>query len=619
MSLRHRAAIALAALLVLAGCATGNGGAVPAQPDAPEADARPRAPQLRVEIEAPDDIKALLGKHLNLIRLGQLAHEDVDEAEWSRLIDSTPAQVRELLQTEGYFAPQVTLTRTLASPDAPDSVAGTVHLGVQPGPRTRVGRVTLEAEGALAEGAAAGDAHATAALAALRQKWALPSGSEFRNATWSDAKAAALADLRARGYAAAAWAGTGAEVDPETHLVRIFVVVDSGPLFRWGRLNIEGLVEQDAQTVSNLVAARRGAPVTEPLLLDFQERLQKSGLFESVTVLLDPDPRQAAEATILARLREAPLQTYVFGVGISPNTGPRASVEHRYRRVFGWAASARNKVEWGEKRQAWDGEIAAHPNEGLYSNLVGGAVENLISDTDTVLSQRVRVGRRQDRKTLERLFYAELERSLRTITATNERDEARALSFNFNGGWRHLDNLVSPTRGVTLAGELGVGRSDGTNATAGYFTRAWGRLTGYQPLGGQWYSQARLELGHVDLRPGMVVPESKRWRAGGDGSVRGYAYRSLGPIVGGAVDSGTSILTTSVEVAHPVSASMPSLWGAVFVDAGQAANDFSELKPAVGMGAGVRWRSPVGPLSVDYAWGRETRKWMLHFGVGISF
>jgi translocation and assembly module TamA len=572
-----------------------------------------------VDIEAPDDLKSLLGKHLNLVRLGQMAHDDVDEAEWSRLIDSTPAQVRELLQTEGYFAPRVKLTRTAASPDTPDSVAGTVHVSVQPGPRARVGRVTIEAEGALRQDAAAGDAHASAALAALRQKWALPGGSEFRNAAWSDAKAAALANLRAQGYAAATWAGTGAEVDPDSHEVRIFVVVDSGPLFRWGRLNIEGLATQDAETVRNLVAARRGAPVTEPLLLDFQERLQKSGLFENVTVLLDPDPRQAAEATILARLGEAPLQTYVFGVGISPNTGPRASVEHRYRRVFGWAASARNKVEWGEKRQAWDGEIASHPNEGLYSNLIGGAVENLVSDTDTVLSQRVRLGRSQDRKTLERLFYVEVERSLRTATVSGERDQARAVSFNFNGSWRHLDNLVSPTQGVTLTGELGVGRSDGTNATAGYFMRAWGRLTGYLPLGGQWYSQARLELGHVALRPGMVVPESKRWRAGGDDSVRGYAYRSLGPIVDGAVDSGTSVMTTSVEVARPILASMPSLWGAVFLDAGQAANDFSELKPVLGMGAGVRWRSPVGPLSLDYAWGRETRKWMLHFGVGITF
>ena len=67
-------------------------------------------------------------------------------------------------------------------------------------------------------------------------------------------------------------------------------------------------------------------PISETLLLDFQERLQKSGLFETVNVTLDLDPERAADAALLVRLREAPLQVYTFGLGISANTGPRASV-----------------------------------------------------------------------------------------------------------------------------------------------------------------------------------------------------------------------------------------------------------------------------------------------------
>jgi translocation and assembly module TamA len=61
------------------------------------------------------------------------------------------------------------------------------------------------------------------------------------------------------------------------------------------------------------------------------------------------------------------------------------------------------------------------------------------------------------------------------------------------------------------------------------------------------------------------------------------------------------------------------LWGALFVDAGNSANSFGNLQPALGLGVGVRWRSPVGPLRLDYAWGRETRKTRLHFSVGIAF
>jgi translocation and assembly module TamA len=85
------------------------------------------------------------------------------------------------------------------------------------------------------------------------------------------------------------------------------------------------------------------------------------------------------------------------------------------------------------------------------------------------------------------------------------------------------------------------------------------------------------------------------------------------------VDSGKVILTTSVELARPLSDGLPQFWGAMFVDAGQAANNFSDLRPVVGAGVGLRWRSPVGPLKLDWAYGEAVRRSRLHFSVGISF
>ena len=625
---------ASAALLVLAvltgGCAALQDATATPPPTAPVPAAAPAAfllvtPQeveqqsstlgVKIEIAAPEPLKALLERHLDLVRLGRISPEDVEDSEWARLVDATPQQVRELLQTEGYFAPQVSIQRSTGrAAGQPDRV----RVEVEPGERARIGRVTLEVEGALERGHAAGEAHARATLEAWRDSWPLDTGREFRNAAWSDAKAGALARLRAAGYATATWVGTGAEVDPQSNTVRMFLVADSGPLFRYGQLEIEGLVVQDTDTVRNLAGASRGAPVTESLVLDYQERLQKSGLFENVSVTLDPDPERADNARVLVRLREAPLQVYTVGGGISANTGPRASAEHTWRRVFGYAASSRNKVEWGQKRQFWEGEISTHPGERQYRNLIGGSVENLESDSDTVLSQRLRVGRTQDTQRIERLYFVEGERSRRT-TVAGERSSALALSVNYHGVWRDLDSVVLPTQGFTFAGQVGVGRSSGTNARDGNFSRAYGRLTGYLPLGRAWYGQARLEAGQVFLGPGAVVPDSLKFRAGGDESVRGYGFRSLGPLVDGAVGSGHALYTASFEIARPILASMPSLWGAAFIDAGNAADSFSALKPAIGLGVGVRWRSPVGPLRLDWAYGRETRKGRFHFSVGIAF
>jgi translocation and assembly module TamA len=101
--------------------------------------------------------------------------------------------------------------------------------------------------------------------------------------------------------------------------------------------------------------------------------------------------------------------------------------------------------------------------------------------------------------------------------------------------------------------------------------------------------------------------------------VRGYDYRTLGPTVGGVVTSGRSLLTASAEVARPITPRLPDLWGAAFVDAGNAAAGFDEIRPVVGIGAGVRYRSPLGPLKADVAYGVEDKQVRLHLSAGVSF
>ncbi len=603
------------ALMSLGGCALWpwhDPSAKDTSADAPSAPAGP--PALRVTIEAPAPLKALLEKNLDLTRLGALTRGDaVADDEWTRLADAAPAQIRELLQTEGYFAPKVTLQRDAGR------VAGQprdVRLSVEPGARTLVSGVTFEVEGPLQAQADAGDARARVVLDDMRRLFALKPGVAFRNAAWGEAKAAALARLRGAGYAIATWSGTAAEVDAPAGRVRLFLVADSGPLFQAGEIEIEGLVAHDAATVRNLADFKAGVPLTESLLLDYQERLQKAGLFDSVTVNHDTDPAQAGAARVFVRLHEQTLQVYTFGLGFSANTGPRANVEHVHRRLFGQPLRSRSFIELGRLRSALTFELSTHPEEGLYRRVAGVTLERLRTDTDLVVSERVRLGRARDTVPFEQLYFVEAERDVRTTRSS--RSSSIAFSGNAHIVLRELDNVVLPTQGWTLALQGGLGRSHGSNAATGPFARAYGRLTTYVPIGSQWFGQARLELGQVLRKSDISAPESQLFRAGGDDSVRGYAYRSLGPIVDGSVTSGGALFTASAELARPIMPTLPSLLGAVFIDAGRAATSFRELKPAMGVGMGLRWRSPVGPLRLDAAWADELHRWRLHFSIGIA-
>jgi translocation and assembly module TamA len=561
-------------------------------------------------------LRRLLQRHLDLARLASLsAGETVADSELQRLVDAAPAQVRELLQTEGYFSPQVQVSIAPSRPGEPRLV----RVDVQPGDPVRVAAVRIELQNALQDAAQAGDPAAKELLADLRRSWTLASGQAFRNPAWADAKSALLARLRAGGYAAASHVLTQAEVDADAGTVALRIVSDSGPLFRAGRIVVEGVKLHDDLTVLNMAGFGAGAPLTEARLLDYQERLQKSGLFAGATVGYDNDLRQAGAATVTVRVSEQVRQQLTLGAGFSANTGPRAQAEWQDRRLMGWPASTRQQVEWGRLRQTWNGEVSSHPGPHMWRNRLGVEIERLLSDQDIVLSQRLRLGRSQDRQRIERFVFIEAERASRaSADKLFDKSAVQGLSLNGHGTWRNLDNVILPTHGFVASAQLALGRGHDAQSR-GAFGRAYVRVTGYWPLGQSWYGQARIEAGQVFANSATPVPEGQLYRAGGDDSVRGYAYRSLGPLRDGVVGSGRSLFTSSIELARPILPSMPSLWGAVFVDAGNVADSFSEIKPALGAGIGVRWRSPVGPLRADWAYGRELGRGRLHISVGIAF
>ncbi len=602
------------------GCAMLPNASAPADGQAPAAAASaasaPEAAALGVDIVGPAVARDLLSRFLDIVRLGVLAPtSDLSAGELERLIGAVPAQASELLQTEGYFDANVRVEtlQTRASDGAPSRV----RVVVEPGLRTRVDRVNLEVEGDLGRSVARGDALAQSLLTALRASWPLKPGTPFRNPAWSDAKVAVLTRLRAAGYAVADWSGTTAQIDAANQRARLYLVADSGPLFRAGDLSIQGLKLQGEPDVRNLAGFKPGDPVTESLLLDFQDRLQKSGLFEQAAVSLETDPAHAGAATLQVRVRELARHQLTLGVGVSSNSGPRVTAEHVDRRLFGFAATARNKFEWGRLRQAWDGELSTHVRADGYRWFTGGTIERLKTDTDIVLSQRIRLGRASESPRIERIQYLEVDRAARRTELGRSVTEA----FTANQGWlwRDIDNPLLPTDGRTLSLSLAAGQARGTGSGSSPLARVAGRAMFFVPLGRNWHAQLRGEAGQVFVRDAALVTDNMGFRAGGDESVRGYAYRSLGPLRDGAVASGRVMWTASAEVAHPILASMPSLWGAVFVDAGGAADTWRSLDPVVGSGVGLRWRSPVGPLKLDLAYGFAAHRVRLHFSVGIVF
>ena len=607
-----RAATAALLAVLLSACANLPFGVKPTEA---AASAPPQRTEYRLEVDAPDELRKLLTNYLDLARFQSApATDGINGPELERLMRTAPAQARDLLETEGYFNATVTVPPATTEVGLPR-----VRVIVEPGPRATIGAFTLDAVGDLQTDNAAHE------LELLRARWLLPVGAAFRQSVWSDAKNLTLARLRADGYAAASWQRTNARVDAAANRVELALVVDSGPLFRIGALHVEGLQRYDEDAVRKLANFGLGDPYSEKLLLDFQERIQKLGLFEGASVELDPDPANASTAAVTVRVKELPLHQATIGVGYSANTGPRVSLEHTDRRLFGSPWVAHNKFSVGPEQQSWEGELTSYPLDNLYRNLVSGSATRLRADDQIQLSWNARLGRTQDTPRIERLYFGELTHA--RVDGAVLTSQADAASVNYHWVYRDIDNVLLPTRGLTTSVQAALGYAKGSLSVLGDpiveargpFARLYTRFTWYQPFGDAWYGTARVEAGQVFTRDVVGIPDTLLFRAGGDDSVRGYAYRTLGPSIDGVTTSGRSLLTTSLEVARPISKRYPAYWWAAFVDAGNAADRFSEIRPAYGYGVGLRWRSPVGPLRVDVAYGQQTHQVRTHLSVGIAF
>jgi translocation and assembly module TamA len=602
--------------------APGGTGSVPTAE--PTSTPRWRQPaRWTLDIQAPDDLKDLLSSYLDLARLQRETLNgqplDITRAELRRLVASIPDQAQALLDAEGYFAAQVRVVVEEPDASAAASAPQRVRVLVTPGARATVRDTRFFFEGALDQLLQDEDPATVALRDRIQAAWGLAPGATFTQGAWSSSKNSTLAQLRADGFPLATWSGTSATVDAGQSSVRLLLVADSGPLFHFGEVEVRGLAYHSLGAVLNVAPFKPGERYQERMLLDWQERLQKLNLFENIFVSADPDPAALGVAPVRVSLRELPLQTATLGVGLSSDTGPRATVEHLHRNLMALDWLARTKAQWGSKESSLQLDLSSHPWPGRRRGLVSGEWSRTLDSFDSLtVSQRVRVGRLREGERLERTAYVEWLRSSVEDQAGERLSDATALSLTSQWIVRRVDNQILPTQGYTALAQVTGGRSYSALQEAGWFGRWYTRVNAYQPLGSDWHLSARAELGHVWAADQVSVPDTLLFRAGGDESVRGYAFRSLGVPVDGAVIGGRSLYTASVELAHPLPRLPKSFLGAVFVDVGDVANRFGDLSANTGYGLGLRWRSPVGALRLDMAYGSQVQSWRLHFSVGIS-
>nr|WP_246603124.1 autotransporter assembly complex family protein [Falsiroseomonas tokyonensis] len=555
----------------------------------------------------PTGVEALDGPLRDASRLIRLSDEaPVDAYGLVARALGEPPLLDAVLRAEGYWAGRIEvliagtpagapgLAQRLAA--APPSQPVPVEVRVTPGPRYSLRRITLRPDGPAA----------VAPVAALGQPEGLAPGDPARSGPVLDAESALLDRLRTAGYPLAAVVDREVLVNHEAQAMDVTWLLAPGPQARFAPPQIAGETAVSQRLLARVTNRLAGEPYSPAAQEATRRQLLALGAFDSVRARagdrLDEAGRLPVTFTVSDRPRNAAGATLAY----ETNFGPSATVYYERRNLFGNAELLR--LEASASRLGGETE---DNNYRIGANL---RRPGLFDGRTSLVLDAAMLRERLDA----------YDRDAVTASALLERPFGNRWVLQsgptFETGRIGRDGNLEP---FTLAGLVMGARYDNTNdpldprsglrgtinvvpyadlAEGGGFVRAIGTLRSYFDLTGSGGTVLALRgtLGSL-VGADRAVPLDKRFYAGGGGSVRGYAYQSIGPRDSqNRPNGGSSLVEGSVELRQRVSGAFGMV---AFLDAGSVGQEetpsFEEVR--LGAGLGVRYATAIGPLRLDVA------------------
>ncbi len=357
----------------------------------------------------------------------------------------------------------------------------------------------------------------------------------------------------------------------------------------------------------------RGDPWSNRKMIDFQRALMDSNYFSDIELL--PNPEQAEDHRIPVEVSLTPRkpQRYSIGVGYTTNTGPRITLgwQHRQLNRRGHRFEANSEVSAVRRSLTAKYSIPlARPRTDVLDFIASTRQDD--TDTSSSTIQELRASYAIQRGKLQTTKYLSYKRETYEIGDTEE-DSVSLLLPGIIWTWVDADDRLVTRKGSRLQLEL-LGANE-TLLSDTTFAQGLLQAKTIHPLGERGRLVARAEFGGTALSDVNALPASNRFFAGGDQSVRGYAYQHLGPENDeGEVIGGRHLLIGSIEYNYR----LRGKWhAALFLDAGNAFNDLP-VDEKLGAGVGIRYESPVGMLRLDVAaaLSEEDNPLRLHFTFG---
>jgi translocation and assembly module TamA len=550
-----------------------------------------------IEGDALKNVKEELVLPAGLVREGT-----VDRLWLERFAKQAEEKTRTALEPFGYYNTLVTVTVE------PAGERYRLLVRVVPGEPARLTGIKVTVVGSGSE---------EKSLHRLVATFPLNRGDVLLHQRYEEAKAALKIRAQELGYLDAEFSRHEVRVAQSATTATIDLVLDTGEMFYFGATSIQGAPDYPDRFLGRHLTYKPGEPFSYPRLGETQRNFTNSERFKEVIITPEKQDAEAFRVPVTIQLTAGPRFSLRPGIGYGTDTGARFTVRYRDLNMFHLGHELFSNLYVAERLQGLvTGYIVPSPRDVRTSTTLQLNLQQ--EDTSTYASRILALELARNRSFgTGKLGTVYVRTQYEDYTVGAENSTARLLLPGLRFSDDRYDNPIRPRRGFRYALEL-----RGTHQLLGSDTKLVQILaqgSHLLPLPWRLSLHTRANIGATLLNdPIKDIPPSLRFFTGGDQSVRGYSYKSLGPRdASGKVVGGTQLLTGSIELERALFKD----WGvSIFYDVGNAFNSFSSVSLFKGAGVGLHYYSSVGALNLSVArpLGVDNPSFHFHFTVGFE-
>ncbi len=533
---------------------------------------------------------------------GMIQKDQIDEFLLILYEKEAPQKVREALQPFGYYQAQVT-TSSNRSP-------GRLRLlvNVKSGQPVRLASVRIQVNGLGAQ---------EEKLQEMIRKFPLREREVLRQDRYEEFKGAMKETALEAGYLEADFSVHLIRIDLAQNKADIELTLETGPRYTFGTILFVPPLSYPESFLRRYLSFQSGEAFSSQNLATSRLNFINSERFQDV--LIEADQREAEDHRIPVQIRLSPSKPKKlrFGIGYDTDKGPGFIGRYRDLNFNRKGNELNSELQFSEKLQgaALDYILPGYKNLDRKTILKLGFKREITDsyDTSSLFSQYETIypfGR-------DRLGSGYLRLVGEDFSIGGQEGLSTLIIPGVRFWERRYDDPVNPTRGYRYSFE--TRGSAPVLGSSGFFLQLLLQGDYLAPLGNGFALLLRSQVGTTFQSESLTrLPPSLRFFAGGDNSLRGYDYQSLGPKNdSGQVIGGRQLAVGSLEIEKAISRT----WGlAVFYDAGNAFDDLNRIEWKQAAGLGIRLYTPLGPVRLDLAHqiGESHPQFRIHFSLGFS-